>query len=281
MQIIKRVGVLRSLINREKEKKKRIGFVPTMGALHEGHLSLIRGSKKENGLTILSIFVNPIQFGPKEDFKSYPRDQKKDIFLAKKGNVDIIFYPSIMEMYPSGYKTYIEVEDLSWTLCGRSRPGHFRGVTTIVAKLLNILSPDVIYLGQKDAQQCAIIERMVRDLNFPTKVKIMPTIRESDGLALSSRNQYLSAQQRKEAAILYQSLLLAKEKISKGVRSSSQIISLITKNIKRRTSGRIDYVECVDGSTLMPLKILRGKIIIALAVLFEKARLIDNVTVKV
>jgi len=278
MQIINNISAVRSKITALKKKNKSIGFVPTMGALHEGHLSLLRKAKKECDIVVLSIYVNPAQFGPREDFKAYPRDKKKDCLLAKKEKVDIIFYPSDKMMYPRRYLTYINVNEITSILCGKSRPTHFRGVTTIVGKLLNIAGPDVIYLGQKDAQQCIVIQKMIDDLNFPVKVRICPTVREKDGLALSSRNKYLSAKQRKEAVVLYQSLLLAKQHIRRGTKNIATIKNMMRKKIKK-TSGKIDYIECVDAKTLEPIKTIKGKILIACAVKFGPARLIDNIIV--
>ena len=281
MQIIKDIKALREILTSARLQNKSIGFVPTMGALHEGHLSLIRRSKKENDLTVLSIFVNQMQFGPREDYRTYPRYKKNDCLFAKKEKVDIIFYPSVDEIYPSGYLTYINVEKISDFLCGKSRPGHFQGVTTIVGKLLNIIQPRVLYLGQKDAQQCVVLKQMVGDLNFPVTVKILPTIREADGLAMSSRNQFLTRQGRQEAIYLYKALKLAKTKILKGKRHPTTIIKLMQSLIDKNTSGKIDYIACVDSTTLAPLKILKGEILIALAVYFGKARLIDNMLVRV
>ncbi len=281
MQIIKDIKALREILTSARLQNKSIGFVPTMGALHEGHLSLIRRSKKENDLTVLSIFVNPMQFGPREDYRTYPRDKKNDCLFAKKEKVDIIFSPSVYEIYPLGYLTYINVEKIADILCGKSRPGHFQGVTTIVGKLLNIVQPQVLYLGQKDAQQCVVLKQMVRDLNFPVTVKILPTMREADGLAMSSRNQYLTRQGRQEATYLYKALKLAKTKILKGERHPTTIIKLMQSLIDKNTSGKIDYIACVDSATLAPLKILKGEILIALAVYFGKARLIDNMLVRV
>ena len=281
MKIISNVKSLRSHINQTKLQKKLIGFVPTMGALHEGHAVLLTHSKRENNITVLSIFANPTQFGPKEDFRPYPRTRTQDVLLAKKLNVDIIFYPSVKEMYPTPYLTSINIEKITQNLCGRFRPGHFRGVATVVAKLLNIVQPDTLYLGQKDAQQCMVIQQMIRDLNFPTTVKIIPTVREPDGLALSSRNQYLTPKEHKEAAALYHSLRLAKKKIQEGTRKASKIIKFIKSCIAQKTSGKVQYVECVDADSLQPLKTLQGKILIALAVWFQKARLIDNITVNI
>lgn len=281
MKTIQNIKTMRGLIQRIRRKQKTIGFVPTMGYLHAGHAALLRQSKKENDISVLSIFVNPKQFGPREDFKKYPRDFKKDELLAKKEKVDIILYPSAEEMYPDGYRTYVEAEGLGSVLCGRSRPGHFKGVATVVSKLLNIVSPDVLYLGQKDAQQAVILGKMVEDLNFPVRVKILPTVREQDGLAMSSRNSYLNQAQRKEAPILFRTLNSAKTRILEGERNPSKIIQSISQMISQNTNGRIDYVECVNAKTLEPLKVFSGNVLIALAVWFGRTRLIDNLTVRI
>ncbi len=281
MRVIKSVKPLQQFIKKAKLAGKTIGFVPTMGALHDGHRSLLRRCRRENDIVVLSIFVNPKQFGPREDFVKYPRRERDDKKLAKKEKVDIMFMPSAKEMYPEGYLTYIEVERMTRVLCGRSRPGHFKGVTTVVGKLLNILLPDVLYLGQKDVQQAAVLTRMVRDLNFPVTVKICPTVREADGLAMSSRNQYLTARERKEAAVLYRSLKEARRNVAGGNRLGTAVLGKIRSRIHRESSGRIDYVECVDADTLMPLERIQGKTIIALAIWFGKTRLIDNIVVHV
>jgi len=277
MLIIKSIPLLRKIIRSLRQKNKTIGFVPTMGALHEGHLVLIRKAKKENAICILSIFVNPKQFGPKEDFKSYPREKNNDKKLAEKEDVDIIFYPSMETIYPSGYLTSVEVDRLSSVLCGKFRPGHFKGVTTIVAKLLNIIIPDIFYLGQKDAQQVIILKKMVADLNFPVRIKTCPTVREKDGLALSSRNRYLSPLERKKAPVLYRSLKLAKQKILSGQHDTKKITQFMSKTILHNGGSSIDYIECVNADSLFPLKQVQGKIMLALAVRFGKVRLIDNI----
>ncbi len=279
MRVVTTIKALRFLISRVRSGGKRIGFVPTMGYFHDGHLSLVRQSKKENDLTVVSIFVNPKQFGPKEDLKNYPRNRKNDEKLAKKENVDIIFYPSVDDMYPMGYLTSVEVEALSNRLCGASRLGHFKGVTTVVAKLINIVAPDVMYLGQKDAQQALIIRKMVDDLNFPVKVKVMPTVRERDGLAMSSRNSYLTHQERREAVVLYRSLCEARQRIRAGERDAAKIIQLVRRAIGGSSKSVIDYVECVDANNLNTVGKISGEVLIAVAVFFGKARLIDNVIV--
>ena len=280
MRVIRSVRSIQQFIKKAKLAGKAVGFVPTMGALHDGHRSLLRRCRRENDIVVLSIFVNPKQFGPKEDFTKYPRRERADKKLAKEEKVDIMFVPSAKEMYPEGYLTYIEVEKMTQALCGKSRPGHFKGVTTVVGKLLNIVMPDVLYLGQKDAQQAAVLTRMVRDLNFPVLVKTCPTVREADGLAMSSRNQYLSTGQRKEAVVLYRSLKEARQSVVVGNRLARAIVGKIRSRIARESSGRIDYLECVDADTFMPLKRIQGKTIIALAVWFGKTRLIDNTIVQ-
>jgi len=280
MKIISNIANIQKTIKACRRKGKTIGFVPTMGALHQGHLSLIRRSKKENDISVLSIFVNPAQFGPKEDFQAYPRPTAHDTKLAKQEGVDIIFLPTPATMYPTGYLTFVNVENITdGVLCGKTRPGHFRGVATVVAKLLNIVTPDVMYLGQKDAQQCVVLKRLVSDLHFATRVTICPTVREPDGLAKSSRNQYLAPRQRQEASCLYQSLRLARKQIRNGNRDAAAIIMQMRRHIKNNSSGRIDYVACVDPETLQPLKTIKGKTLLALAVRFGRARLIDNVIV--
>ena len=280
MRVVTTVKAVRRLIAHARSQKKTVGFVPTMGFLHQGHASLMRQSAKDNDITVLSIFVNPRQFGPDEDLKVYPRDIKKDEKLAKKENVDIIFYPSVDEIYPSGYSTYVEVEGYSEVLCGRSRPSHFKGVTTIVAKLINIVSPHQMYLGQKDAQQALIVRKMVQDLNWSLKVKVLPTVREADGLAMSSRNSYLTPQERKEAVILYRSLLAAKQKIQTGEQSVNLVLKDIRTMIQKNSQGVVDYIECVDAKSLKTVEEISSNVLIALAVWFGRARLIDNVIVK-
>ena len=279
MRVVRSVRSIQQLIRKAKSAGKTIGFVPTMGALHDGHRSLLRRCHRENDLVVLSIFVNPKQFGPEEDFGKYPRREQADKKLAKKEKVDIMFVPTAEEMYPEGYLTYIEVERMTHVLCGKSRPGHFRGVTTVVGKLLNIVIPDVLYLGQKDAQQAAVVTRMARDLNFSVIVKICPTVREADGLAMSSRNEYLTVSQRKEAKVLYRSLREARQNVTAGNHSAMAIISKIRSRITRAGSGRIDYIECVDADTFTPFKRIQGKTMIVLAVWFGKTRLIDNIIV--
>ena len=281
MIIATTLSQIQKALNQAHAKGKTIGFVPTMGALHEGHLSLLRRAKKENHLCVMSIFINPTQFGPNEDFTKYPRDKKKDVLLAKKENIDIIFYPSEKIMYPPGYLTYIEVAKLSDVLCGRTRPGHFKGVTTVIAKLLNIVQPQTMYLGEKDAQQCVILKHLVKDLNFTTKVIVCPTVRETDGLAMSSRNKYLSSTERKDVTVLYSSLTLAKNEIKRGLRDAMKVRYLIEQNIRTLSRGEIDYVACVNAENLEPLTEIKGNVLIAVAARWGTTRLIDNVSISV
>lgn len=281
MKTITQLKTLRNILCPLKRTGKIIGLVPTMGALHEGHCSLMRKARRECDIVIISIFVNPKQFGPQEDFDRYPRQKKKDELLAQKENVDIIWHPSVDQIYKKDFLTYVEVERLSGLLCGKSRPGHFKGVTTIVTKLLNETTPDILYLGQKDGQQALILKKMITDLDFNVTVKICPTIREKDGLALSSRNAFLTEQQRRESPILYQALQLAKKDILSGERNAQRIIKKIRAMITKTTSCTIDYVVCVDKETLSPLKNIVGSVMIALAVKFGNVRLIDNILLKV
>jgi len=280
MRVIIDLQMMQSIAFKYKLKGKKIGFVPTMGALHEGHLSLIRAARRENDLVVVSIFVNPAQFGPKEDLRRYPRPIKKDLELCKKEGADFIFYPNPGQIYPQGYKTYVAVEQLGQVLCGKSRPAHFRGVTTIVSKLFNIVLPDKAYFGQKDAQQTVVIKRMSQDLNFMTKIKVLPIVREIDGLALSSRNSYLTSEGRKAALVLSQALKLAKELVSKGIKDSEKIISAMRKLIIKERLAKIDYIEIVDSTDLKCLKKVSGECFIVLAVWIGKTRLIDNILIK-
>jgi pantoate--beta-alanine ligase len=280
MQTIRSIFHLKKIITQLKQKNKTIGFIPTMGDLHEGHCSLMRNSRRENDITILSIFVNPTQFGPKEDFTKYPREEKKDKLLAKKEKVDIIFFPTEEMLYPKDYLTYIETLNISTILCGKNRNNHFKGVTTIVGKLLNLVEPNKIYLGQKDAQQAIIVKQMIKDLNFSVTTKVCPIIREKDGLALSSRNKYLSKKDRLEASILHKALKdTKKEVLAKNIKTSKKAKAKIKSLITKFSSGKIDYIECVNTKNLENITNLNGKILIALAVKFGKARLLDNITI--
>lgn len=280
MKIIRIPEKLTGILKAYKLKGKTIGFVPTMGALHNGHLSLIRQARRENDIVAVSIFVNPAQFGPKEDFKRYPRPTRKDVFLCRKQGVDFIFYPSASAMYPEGFNTYITVESLSNVLCGKSRPGHFRGVATVVAKLFNIVNPDIAYFGQKDAQQATIIKKMVRDLNIPVKIKIRPTVREKGGLALSSRNIYLNKEEIKDALVLSKALNLAKDLIKTGVTDTERIIRLMRQLIVKRKTAKIGYISIVDSKNLRPIKKVADNCLIALAIWIGKTMLIDSTIIK-
>jgi pantoate--beta-alanine ligase len=279
MKIIRSLKQLSRISQQAHYHRKRIGFVPTMGALHEGHLSLIRSARRDNDIVVVSIFVNPIQFGPKEDFKKYPRDLKRDEELCSRAGVDIIFYPDLKSMYPENYKTYVNVEELSNVLCGKFRPGHFQGVATVVTKLFNIVQPDMAYFGRKDAQQAIIIKKMSEDLNVPVKIKVMPTIREKDGLAMSSRNAYLNSKERKDALVLYRSLSLAKDLIRKGEKRVQKIISRMREEVKKK-AAKIDYISIVDANSLKALKGISNNCLIALAVWIGKTRLIDNIVIR-
>ncbi len=264
----------------DRRGKGSVGLVPTMGYLHAGHLQLVRAARKQSDYVVVSIFVNPIQFGPKEDFRRYPRDFARDRRLLQSAGVDVVFYPRVRDMYPEGFATFVEVERLGEGLCGKARPGHFRGVTTVVAKLFSVVLPDVAVFGAKDAQQAFVIRRMARDLGFHTRVIILPTVRERDGLAMSSRNVYLSPEQRAEAPALHRSLVLAQNLIRRGERRAAIVKAAMRRLIQRESGGRIDYVEMVDTDELRPVKTIEGETLVALAVFFGKTRLIDNTTVK-
>jgi len=259
---------------------KSIALVPTMGYLHEGHLSLVRLARKAADVLVVSIFVNPAQFGPSEDFKDYPRDMKKDLELCEKEKVDIVFSPKTEDIYPGGYSTYVTEERLSRGLCGATRPGHFRGVATVVTKLFNIVAPDVAFFGQKDYQQSLLIRKMTEDLNLPVKIEVGPIVREEDGLAMSSRNDYLDPGERREALCLYRSLRIAEEMIEAGERNSEEIRRSMKEIIETESSARIDYIEIVDGRTLQPRHRIEDNTLIALAVFVGRTRLIDNTVVR-
>ena len=277
MKVYKNISSLIKKVREVKKQGYKIGLVPTMGFLHEGHASLIRKAWKDTDCVIVSIFVNPAQFGPKEDFKKYPRNFKKDSALCKKEGVDIIFAPEAKEMYPGGYATYVNVEKITDTLCGASRPGHFRGVSTVVAKLFNITMPDIAYFGQKDAQQAIVIKRMAGDLNMGVKIKVMPIVREKDGLAMSSRNVYLSRIERSRSQSIYRSLKSAKELFNNGERAAGKIINKMKQIIDKQPGIRIDYINAVDASDLKNVKKISNKALISIAVWVGKTRLIDNI----
>lgn len=279
MKTIDSISRMSTFVKMMKKEGKSIGFVPTMGYLHDGHMSLVKVAKKHTDVVVMSIFINPLQFGPKEDFEKYPRDLRHDEELAREAGVDVIFYPSLKDMYPEGYATYVTVEKLTDTLCGESRPGHFKGVATVVTKLFNIVKPNVAYFGQKDMQQALIMKKMVADLNMDVDVKIMPIMREKDGLAMSSRNMYLSEAERKDAIILYQSLKLAENMAKQGERDARKILKAMEDMIKQKPAAKIDYIKAVDTKELRDAKHVSGEVMIALAVFFGHTRLIDNIII--
>jgi pantoate--beta-alanine ligase len=276
LKTIHTVAQLREELARVRREGKRIGLVPTMGALHEGHLSLVRASKAECGCTVVSIFVNPTQFGPNEDFSKYPRTLDADLNLLGQCGADFAFVPDNNEVYPPGCATLVEVGAVAEPLEGQCRPGHFRGVATVVLKLFNMVQPDVAYFGQKDFQQTAVIRRMVADLNVPTTITVCPTVREPDGLAMSSRNRYLSPAARQRALVLSKSLQAATNAVAEGHRDAGRIISQMRTLIETADDARIDYVALVDPNTLQPVEQITGPTLAALAVKIENTRLIDN-----
>jgi pantoate--beta-alanine ligase len=277
MQIIRRIREMQEISENLREKKKKIGFVPTMGYLHEGHLSLVRKARALTDAVVVSIFVNPTQFGVGEDFERYPRDEEGDRVKLEKEGVDFLFIPETEEMYPEGYQTYIEVEKVSKGLCGDFRPGHFRGVATVVAKLFNIVKPHVAVFGEKDYQQLVLIRRMVEDLNFDIKIIAGPLIREQDGLAASSRNAYLSSLERQRALSLYQSLQKGKELYEAGERRASVILGKIKEKLESAEGVVLQYVEIRDAETLETIETIEGPVVIALAAWVGRTRLIDNI----
>ncbi|MFT4413065.1 pantoate--beta-alanine ligase [Fredinandcohnia humi] len=281
MIVISTINEMQQYIKVAKKQEQTIGFVPTMGYLHEGHLTLMNKARTENDLLVVSIFVNPLQFGPNEDFDAYPRDFARDEALAKNNGVDVLFYPSTEEMYPSEMSLTASVKSRVNVLCGRTRNGHFNGVATVLIKLFNIVQPDRAYFGLKDAQQVAVVDGLIKDFNFPITLVPVEIVREEDGLAKSSRNVNLTVKEREEAPRLYESLQLAKTEIENGQNKTEAIIDLIQEHITKHTSGEIDYVEVYQYPELQPLEFLTGKIIIAIAVKFTKARLIDNITLVV
>jgi pantoate--beta-alanine ligase len=276
MKTVTTIAGMKAAVIKARAKGLTIGFVPTLGYLHEGHLSLVRESLKTAGVTVVSVFVNPLQFGPQEDFRQYPRDPERDASLLEKEGVDILFVPEIWEMYPEGYRTSVEVAGLQDKLCGRSRPGHFKGVATVVLKLFEIVRPDYAFFGQKDAQQVVILRRMAEDLNVDVRIRAMPIIRDPDGLAMSSRNAYLSAEERRAALVLAKSLEEARWMFEKGERAAGPIRERLCRTIAGEPLARVDYVEIVDPSSLEPLERIDGEALVALAVYVGKTRLIDN-----
>ena len=276
MKVCHSIDEMRAASRTGRRKGESLGLVPTMGALHEGHLSLVRAAKAQCDLVVVSIFVNPLQFGPNEDLAKYPRNFDRDRELLAKEGVDYIFAPRVEEMYPAGAVTYVTVEGLSDKLCGRSRSGHFRGVTTVVSKLFNIVEPARAFFGQKDAAQSAIIRRMVRDLNISVRVVVCPIVREPDGLAMSSRNAYLDAGQRKSALVLYRSLTAVQERFDQGERKAHVLIDAGKQTLAHEPLVRLDYMEIVDPETLEPVDDLSRGGLAAVAAFVGNVRLIDN-----
>lgn len=281
MDVVSKVNAMKEIVKEARAKGRKIGFVPTMGFLHEGHLSLIRKAKEIADMTVVSIFVNPTQFGEGEDFGKYPKDLTRDADLAIAEGVDYLFTPSVEEIYPEGYSTHVEVKDLSEVMCGKSRPGHFRGVTTVVMKLFHIVLPTFAVFGQKDAQQAIIIKKMLQDLNMDVELVISPTVRHEDGLALSSRNSYLNEKERKAATVLYRALKEAERLIKDGKTDAQSIIGGMEKLIEAEPLARIDYISATDTENLKAVKKMSGSVLIALAVFIGSTRLIDNIMVNV
>ena len=276
MKICRSISSLTKRVSEIKKQGKTVGLVPTMGFLHQGHKSL-RKARKDTDCVIVSIFVNPTQFCPKEDFKKYPRDLEKDYMLCERQGVDIVFAPGIKEMYPENYATYVNVEGVTDILCGASRPGHFRGVTTVVSKLFNIAMPDIAYFGQKDSQQAIVIKKMAQDLNMRVKIKVMPIVREKDGLAMSSRNIYLGKEQRFQAQLIYRSLEAARHLFNLGEKDSKAIVRKMTQVINEQPAIKIDYLKIVNPENLKDVKIISKKALAVIAVKIGKTRLIDNI----
>ena len=277
MLILTSAAEVTAISKEARRAGKRIGFVPTMGALHQGHLSLVRTARAQADVVIASVFVNPLQFGPTEDFSKYPRDVEKDSAMLAAEKTDYLFLPSVEEMYPPGGTTWVNVEGLSEKLDGHSRPGHFRGVTTVVAKLFNIVQPDFAFLGQKDAAQVAIVNKMVRDLNFDVRIVVCPIVREADGLAMSSRNAYLNPEQRKRALVLYRALMRVQTLADRGESNSARLKVAGQQVLAEESAVRLDYFEIVDRDTLDPVPDISGGALVAVAAYVGSTRLIDNI----
>jgi pantoate--beta-alanine ligase len=279
--VCRKIDEIREYVRAARVRGKTIGFVPTMGYLHQGHLRLMREAKKCCDVVVISIFVNPMQFGPGEDLERYPRDFESDHALADKVGVDVIFYPLPEEMYPPGFTTYVDLNSLTGCLCGKSRPGHFRGVATVVTKLFNIVLPDRVFFGQKDAQQVLVIRRMAEDLNMPLEIFTVPTVREEDGLAMSSRNVYLSPEHRRSAVVLHNSLKAAEKAVEQGEQSAVTIHRMVSDMISSVPGAVIDYIELRKIPDLSLAEIIDGPVLLALAVRFGQTRLIDNTVLEV
>ena len=281
MEVAKTIESVRGLVTAARSAGKIVGFVPTMGDLHIGHISLIEAAVKECDFVVVSIFVNPTQFGEGEDFERYPRPLEADLDICRKGGVDVVFLPTPEQMYPTENITWVNVEKLTETLCGESRPGHFRGVATVCAKLFNIVGPDVAFFGAKDAQQAVVIKRMVAELNMPLEIVVCPTVRETSGLAVSSRNKYLSEEQKKDATLIYKSLQKCREMIETGTTDTGQITAEMRKILSQAASIQIEYINIVDAESLQELDKVIGEVLAAVAVRIGPARLIDNIVVDI
>lgn len=281
IKVIEKIDAMRAYIKEARLAGKKIGLVPTMGALHEGHLTLMRQAKEACDVVVASIFVNPTQFGPNEDFAAYPRKFENDCRLAEKVGVDVIFHPQPSEMYRPGYSTYVNVNGITDKLCGQSRTGHFQGVATVVTKLFNIVQPDLAFFGQKDAQQCLVIQRMTDDLNMDLRIVMVPTVRDENGLALSSRNAYLSPEERQAALVLSQSLQLADQAVKTGERNIAALQEMVRAKIQSEPRAEIDYIAIYQYPDLLTADTLSDKALLALAVRFGKTRLIDNIILSV
>ena len=279
MEIVKEISKMKEISKFWKRQGYKIAFVPTMGFLHGAHLALVKKAKELGDKTVVSIFVNPLQFGPKEDFREYPRDLERDLALLEKEKVDAVFIPETEEMYPPDFQTYVEVTKLTTGLCGAFRPGHFKGVTTVVLKLFNIVNPDIAIFGEKDYQQLQVIKQMIKDLNLDIEIVAHPTVREKDGLAMSSRNIYLSSAERESAISLYKALLLAQKLVKEGEKDSQKIKEEMEKFIHSFPFTKVQYIEFVDPQTLDPIDKINKPVLCALAVYVGKARLIDNMLI--
>jgi len=277
---MKVVTSLQEMFAERRKLTEPVGFVPTMGYLHEGHLSLVRRAKQECRSVVVSIFVNPTQFGPQEDLARYPRDLERDLRLLAPLEVDLVWTPTVDEMYPPGYQTWVTVEEVTRPLEGAMRPGHFRGVTTIVSKLFNAVQPQRAYFGQKDAQQAAVIRQMTRDLNYPIEIVVCPTVREADGLAMSSRNVYLSPTERQAATVLYRALRAAEQAYQAGERNAERLRAVMRQVLESEPLVRVQYVSCADFDTLQELDEVRGKALLSMAVFIGNTRLIDNIVLE-
>jgi len=280
MQIIEQIADMRAWSEGERHQGRRIVFVPTMGSLHEGHLSLVRDAKSRGERVVVSIFVNPMQFGPSEDFAKYPRDLERDRALLEKLGIDVLFHPTVAEIYPDGYQTHIEVEHLSLPLCGAVRPGHFRGVATVVAKLFNIVRPHIAIFGEKDFQQLQVVRRLVRDLSMDIEIVGHPIVREADGLAMSSRNAYLTPEERRAAVCLSRALCNAEKRVRRGETCAAKLLHVVLAELGQESLAHVEYAKLCDADSLQEIDRLQGVAVLALAVRFGRARLIDNRVIK-